>query len=190
MNLLFLNDDARILDQIRKGKEEALVRLYEMNERQVTSFVTRNNGSEDDAEEMLQEALVILWERIRSGRYEHTAKISTFVFATVRNLWLRKIARSRREVASDMQDALAQSNEISVLDSMIEAEKATAVSKALDSLGDPCRQLLLLYYWEELSMDDIAMQMGFANADTAKSKKYQCKKALEKLLRGLRRDYG
>jgi len=183
MNLLFLNDDARILDQIRKGEEEALVRLYEMNEKQTTSFVTRNNGSEDDAADMLQEALVIFWERVREGRYEHTAKISTFVFATVRNLWLRKIARSRREVASDMQNDLTPSNEMSVLDVMIETEEAAAVSRALDILGDPCRQLLLLYYWEELSMDAIAAQLGFANADTVKSKKYQCKKGLEKLLR-------
>ena len=184
MNFLFLNDDARILDQIRKGKEEALVRLYQTNERQVMSFVTRNNGTRDDAEDMLQEAVVILWERVRTGRYEHTAKISTFVFATVKNLWLRKIARSRREVASDMQNDPTPSNEKSVLDDMIENEEAAAVSTALNALGDPCRQLLLLYYWEELSMDDIAVHMGFANADTVKSKKYQCKKALEKLLRG------
>lgn len=184
MNLLFLNDDARILDQIRQGKEEAMVRLYETNERQVTSFVTRNNGSQDDAEDMLQEALVILWERVRTGRYEHTARISTFVFATVKNMWLRRIARSKREVASDMQNDPTPSNEKSVLDDMIETEEAAAVSIALNTLGDPCRQLLLLYYWEELSMDDIAVQMGFANADTVKSKKYQCKKALEKLLRG------
>jgi RNA polymerase sigma factor (sigma-70 family) len=186
MNLLFLNDDARILDQIRKGKDEALVRLYAMNERQVTSYVTRNNGSQDDAEDMLQEALVVLWERVRTGRYEHTAKISTFVFATVKNMWLRKIARSKREIASDMQNDLTPSNDGSVLDDMIETEEAEAVSAALNALGDPCRQLLLLYYWEELSMDEIAMQMNFANADTVKSKKYQCKKALRQLLRGLK----
>lgn len=183
MNLLFLNDDVRILDQIRKGKEEALVRLYETNRRQVTSFVTRNSGSQDDAEDMLQEALVILWERVRTGRYEHAAKISTFVFATVKNMWFRKVARSRREVASDMQNDPTPGNQKSVLDEMIETEEATAVSTALNTLGDPCRQLLLLYYWEELSMDEIAVQMGFANADTVKSKKYQCKKALEKLLK-------
>ena len=182
MNLLFLNDDARILDQIRNGKEEAMVGLYKTNERQITSFITRNNGTKDDAEDMLQEALVILWERVRTGRYEHTAKISTFVFATVKNMWLRKIARAGREILSDMQNDPTPSNELSVLEEMIETEEAAAVGTALTTLGDPCRQLLLLYYWEELSMDEIAVQMGFANADTVKSKKYQCKKALEKLL--------
>ncbi|MGB6649412.1 MAG: sigma-70 family RNA polymerase sigma factor, partial [Bacteroidota bacterium] len=55
-------------------------------------------------------------------------------------------------------------------------------------LGEPCRTLLLLFYWEERSMGEIAVELGFANADTAKSKKYQCKKALEKLLAPYRDD--
>jgi len=183
--LFFLNEDARILDQIKEGDEEALVRLYQTNEKQVAAFVTRNNGTRDDAEDMLQEALVVLWERVRVGRYEHTAKISTFVFATVKNMWLRKLARGRREVATDMGNNDTQSDNLSALDAMIETEEAFLVSSALSKLGDPCRKLLLLYYWEELSMDEIAERMGFANADTVKSKKYQCKKALGNLLKGL-----
>jgi len=57
------------------------------------------------------------------------------------------------------------------------------VRDALDRLGEPCRTLLILFYWEEASMEEIASRLGFANAETAKSKKYQCKKALEQILR-------
>ena len=185
MNLFFLNEDARILDQIGKGDEEALVKLYKENERQVSAFITRNNGSQDDADDMLQEALVVLWERVRAGRYEHTAKINTFIFAVVKNMWLRRLARTQREVTTDMANDPTPSDDTSVLEKLIETEEAGQVAAALTSLGDPCRKLLLLYYWEELAMDKIAIEMGFANANTVKSKKYQCKKALEKLLKGL-----
>ncbi len=184
MNLFFLNEDARILDQIGKGDEEALVKLYQANERQVSAFITRNNGTQDDADDMLQEALVVMWERVRAGRYEHKAKISTFIFAIVKNMWLRRLARTRREIATDMANDPTPSDDSSGLEQLIETEEAGQVASALTSLGDPCRKLLLLYYWEELAMDEIAVQMGFANADTVKSKKYQCKKALEKLLKG------
>ncbi len=74
-SLLFLNHDARILDLIRRGDEEALVMLYESNRRPVTAFVTRNTGTYDDAEDILQEALMVLWERVRAVRFEHTAKL-------------------------------------------------------------------------------------------------------------------
>ena len=186
MNPFFLNDDVRILDQIRKGDEEALVTLYRANEKQVAAFVMGNSGTSDDAEDMLQEALVILWERVRTGCYERTAKISTFIFGIVKNLWLRRLARARREIVASMDDDPPPSGDASPLEEMIENEESVRIASALETLGDPCKKLLLLYYWEEVSMEEIAAQLGFANADTVKSKKYQCKKALQKLLEDLR----
>ena len=183
--LLFLNSDARILDLMRRGDEEALVTLYRTNRRPVRAFVMRNNGSADDADDMLQEALVILWQRVRTGNFEHAAKLDTFVFATVKNLWMRRLARMRREVATlDDPEALAGADP-SALENLIETERAAAVRAALDRLGNPCRELLLLFYWEELSMEEIAGRLGFANADTVKAKKYQCKKALQGLLKDI-----
>jgi RNA polymerase sigma factor (sigma-70 family) len=182
MSFLYLNEDARILDQIRQGEEQALMTLYSLNERPVTAFVVRNSGSPDDAQDMLQESLVVLWERVRSGRYEHASQISTFILGTVRNMWLRQLARKRREGSFDATIDETPSDEPSQIETMMESEEAAAIASAMERLGDPCKKLLLLFYWEECSMEEIAAQMGFANADTVKSKKYQCKKALEKLL--------
>lgn len=184
--LFFLSSDARVIDLIKKGDEEALVILYEANRRPITSFVVRNSGNPQDAEDMLQEGLVVLWERVRAGKFEYTAQLGTFIFATVKNMWLRRLARLRREVPSELDPDTNPANGVSPLEMMIEDEQASLVREALDKLGEPCRKLLLLFYWEELSMVQIAEQLGFANAETAKSKKYQCKKSLEKLLKEYR----
>jgi len=180
--LFFLHDDARILDLIRRGDEEALVTLYHANKRAVSAYVSRNSGTQDDAEDMLQEALVTLWERVRSGRFTYSAQLSTFIFATVKNMWLRRLAHHRKETPMDIDEDASANGDPSPLDSLIESERTMLVRDALEKLGEPCRQLLLLFYWEERSMNEIARVMGFANADTVKSKKYQCKKALEKLI--------
>jgi RNA polymerase sigma factor (sigma-70 family) len=180
--LPFLNTDARILDLLRQGDEEALVMLYRSNRKPVTAFVLRNNGTRDDAEDMLQEALVVLWERVRSGRFQYTAKLDTFVYATVKNMWMRRLFSKRREVRESQTHEESPDGAPSALEEMITGEESRIVKEALDRLGEPCRKLLLLFYWEELSMDDIAARLGFANAETAKSKKYQCKKALQALL--------
>ncbi|MFN0159153.1 MAG: RNA polymerase sigma factor [Bacteroidota bacterium] len=181
--LFFLNDDAKLIDLIRNGDEEALAKIYQSNRKPIAAFVLRNNGTMDDAEDMLQEALVVLWERIRSGRFEYSAKLSTFLFATVKNMWMRRLARAKRETPMGNAGMDVVDGEESQLDSMITSDEARGVRNALDALGEPCRQLLLLFYWEELPMEKIAVTMGFANADTVKSKKYQCKKSLEKILR-------
>lgn len=168
---------------IRRGDERALVSLYEANRKMIASFIARNNGTHDDYEDMLQEALVILWERVRANRFEYTSKLSTFLFATVRNIWLRRLARAKREIPTDLQPESNPDPAASVLDVMVEEEEALAVRQAMEKIGEPCRQLLTLFYWDECSTEEIARRMGFANADTVKSKKYQCKKSLEKILK-------
>jgi RNA polymerase sigma factor (sigma-70 family) len=180
--LFLLNSDARILEGIRRGDESALEALYAAHRRPITALVMRNNGTQDDADDVLQDALIILWERVRSGRYERTAAIGTFLYATARNLWLRRLARARREVPGAIEEDAMQHDGPSPLEAMEADEDYTAVHEALNALGDPCRTLLVLFYWEDASMEEVARQLGFANAATAKSKKYQCKEQLKRLM--------
>lgn len=177
-----MDREARLLERIGRGDREALASLHRANWKVVYSYVLRNNGNADDADDLLQEALIVLWERVRGGRFEQRARIGTFLFATVRNLWLRRLARSRRESATpDPPEPPAPADE-TPLELLIHGEETRAVAGALERLGEPCRTLLLLFYWEERSMEQIAVELGYANAATAKAKKYQCKKALERAL--------
>lgn len=179
--LLFFDSDARILDGIRRGDEASLVKLYGAHRRAITALVTRNSGSPDDANDILQEALIVLWERVRRGTYEQTASIGTFLYATARNIWLRRLARTRRERPEDPATRDTAGDEPSRLDILISDEEQAALHAALDQLGEPCRSLLVMFYWEEATMEEIARRLGWANAATAKSKKYQCKEQLKRL---------
>ena len=179
--LPFASRDAGLIDRIRRGEEDALMELYGENRRPVQALVTRSGGRHEDADDVLQEALVALWESIRTGRFQLTARLSTYVYATARNIWLRRRARSQREVAGE--DADPPDGEASPLEMAISEEEARVVREALDELGEPCRTILLLFYWDEEPMESIAVRLGMANADTVKSRKYQCKKALEARIR-------
>ncbi|MFA6542504.1 MAG: sigma-70 family RNA polymerase sigma factor, partial [Bacteroidota bacterium] len=85
-SLFFLRSDAHILDLMKKGDDDALVQLFDSNKRMVVSYILKNNGSEEDADDMLQEAVIVLWENVRSGRFEYTSKLSTYIFAVVQNM--------------------------------------------------------------------------------------------------------
>ena len=62
-------------------------------------------------------------------------------------------------------------------------EKIRAVRSCIEELGDTCKKVLSYYYFDGMSMKVIAERLGFANAETAKTKKYKCKKALDQLIR-------
>jgi len=173
----FASRDAALIDRIRKGEDDALLELYGENRRPVEALVLRSGGRRDDAEDVLQEALVALWENVRTGRFRLTARLSTYVYATARNIWLRRRARSQREVAGEEADP--PDAEASPLDLAISEEEARVVREALETLGEPCRTILLLFYWDGEPMENIAARTGMANAATVKARKYQCKKALE-----------
>jgi RNA polymerase sigma factor (sigma-70 family) len=184
-SLFFLTSDARILDLIRKGDEEALVTLHEANRKPIAAYITRNSGTIEDAQDVLQESLVILWERIRTGKFEYKAQLSTFIFATSKNLWSQRLRQKKHLSSAEIDPEAHEDQSPSVLDSLMSTEQVGMVRDALGTIGEQCRKLLLLFYWEEQSMEEIAIRLGFANADTAKAKKYQCKKALERALNRL-----
>ncbi len=181
-SLFTLTGDAEILVRIRNGDEEALVVLYESNRKPIRNLISKNSGTHDDAEDLLQESLIVLWERVRSGRFEQNAKLSTFLYATARNLWFGRLRHKARETSRELDPEEHRDNSPSALESLVATEETAMVRDALGKIGGQCRKLLLLFYWEEFSMEQIARQLGFANAETAKAKKYQCKKALEKAL--------
>jgi RNA polymerase sigma factor (sigma-70 family) len=181
-SLFFLTHDARILDLIRTGDEEALVTLYESNRKPIAAYVTRNNGTTEDAHDILQEALVILWERIRSGKFEYKAQLGTFIYGVAKNLWSHRLRQKKNLSSAEIDPEAHEDDSPSALENLIATERTTMVRDALQAIGEQCRKLLLLFYWEERPMEEIALQLGFANADTVKAKKYQCKKALEQVL--------
>jgi RNA polymerase sigma factor (sigma-70 family) len=181
--LFFLNEDLKLLDALRNDDDNALADLFRRNRRPVVSFILRNQGTADDAEDVLQEALIVLWERVRNGSFEYQAKLSTFIYATAKNIWFRRLARNRREIVSAAETFEIAAKDADPLEELEENERILAVQQAMEKLGNPCRDLLLLYYWEDRSMEEIALKLGFANSDTVKSKKYQCKKALEKIVK-------
>lgn len=167
--------DESVLELIKTGKEEALEFLYKKHYRMIVKMIVRNSGTEDEAKDIFQDALVVFWEKVKGNKLVLTSKISTFLYSVCQNLWRKELDRKARN-----------SGEMVERPTIIEWEKQERVEiiqKCLRSLGDTCRKILMLYYFDKMSMTDLAKEMGFANADTAKTKKYKCKLELDKMIK-------
>lgn len=182
-SVLVSEKEQNLYRRLEDGDMAALTTLYHENRTAIHSLVRKNGGGPPDADDILHEALIVLWQRVRTGRFELRARMGTFVYATARNLWLRRLARRRKEQVSDLAGLDMADHSRSPLNEMVDTERSTAVRRCIADLPDPCRSLLIAYYWEELSMNDLAIRFGLANAQTAKSKKYQCKEELRKLIK-------
>ncbi len=180
--VLFLRTDSDIVQSVRRGEKEALLDLFDRNRKPVVTLVTRNGGSTDDAEDVLHESVVIFWEKVRDGSFEQRAAVGTFIYGIAKRVWLQRLSRRRRESPDDGQSDEAVSDAPAPDETLLADEEKSRIHAAIKKLERTCRSLLILFYWENLAMEEIARLMGFANAQTAKAKKYQCKEKLRRLM--------
>lgn len=146
----------------------------------VQSLILNNNGSADDAKDVFQEAMIILFEKVRGGGFELNCQLKTYIYSVSRRLWLKKLQQQNRfSISGDETEVVAVEEEIE------EHEKRntefTMMERALNSIGEPCKSLLESFYLQKKSMQDIASSFGYTNADNAKTQKYKCLVRLKKL---------
>ena len=171
--------EQEILERLKTGDQESLVQLYHANFAMVKNYVAKNNGVVEDAEDLLQDALVVLWQNVRKPEFELTSKISTYMMAVCKNLWLKQLSKSGRMMGEELIKPEAHS-ERPVEGQAMDLKK---IHEALDEMGDTCRTILMMFYFDGYDMDTIAKTMSFNNSDTAKAKKYQCFKKLEEIVK-------
>ncbi len=169
--------DAQFLDRIRAGDERSLEELYRKYYRMMVGLVVRNSGSEEEAQDVYQDALIVLWQKVRADELVLTSKLSTYLYSICQNLWRKELERKRRLTSSENRQEEGEEMDHD------RQERIRIVRECIDSLGETCRKVLQHYYFEKMSMAEIAEQLGFANADTAKTKKYKCKKELDEIIK-------
>lgn len=167
--------DSEILQRIEKGDESALDYLYKKYYRMMTKLVITNSGTEDEAKDIYQDALIVFWQKVMSGKLVLTSKISTYIYSICLNLWRKELDRKSR-LSSEQKDGVVEED-------MHKEEKSKIIHECINELGDTCKRILTYFYFDGMSMNTIALNLGFANTDTAKTKKYKCKKRLDELVK-------
>ncbi|MEM9338081.1 MAG: sigma-70 family RNA polymerase sigma factor [Bacteroidota bacterium] len=167
--------DSEVLERISRGDEHVLDHLYKKHYRMMTNIVLSNNGTEEEAKDVYQEALLAFWQKASSGKLVLTSKISTYLYSICLNQWRKELDRKSRMSGEEVDGEEYQTHE--------EKERFRIVRECIEELGDVCRDVLTYYYFDGLSMQEIAKKMNFANTDTAKTKKYKCKKKLDSLIK-------
>jgi RNA polymerase sigma factor (sigma-70 family) len=172
--------DAEILNEIRSGNQQILIYLFEENYSSIKKHILQNSGSVDDVDDVLQEAVIIVWQNSAKPEFQLSSALNTYIYAIVKNLWLKALKRKQRMV--NIHD-----NEYDHLNPVSQGTSQYDRKVLLDCMsevGETCKQLLSYYYFDGYNMTQIGDLLGFNNADTVKAKKYQCLKRLQDIIKG------
>ncbi len=173
--------DQDLLKGLALNDKKAVETIYRDNYNMVQSLVVNNNGTVQEAKDVFQEGMIVLFEKARSGSFELNCQLKTYVYSVCRRIWLKRLQQLNR--FSIEADSVAEV--VPVEEDLEEHEKKdqefVMLEKAIGSLGEPCKSLIEAFYIQKRNMQDIASQFGYTNADNAKNQKYKCLMRLKKI---------
>ena len=175
------NNERILLQGLARNDKKAVEMIYKENYSTVQSLIINNNGTADDAKDIFQEAMIVLYEKARSGNFELSCQIKTYVYSVSRRLWLKRLQQANR-YSGEMGNAemLVQVEDDIEGHARRDAE-FEMMAKAINNLGEPCKSLLEAFYLQKKNMQEIAINFGYTNAENAKTQKYKCLMRLKKI---------
>lgn len=187
------SDDKDVLELLRAGQAERAFALllprYEGKIYRLCQALLRDRAQAEDA---AQESLVRIWRTL--ARYDGRAALSTWIYAITRNRCLTALERRRRASgagagagASGTDIELAElPTEPGASDSggLSEQQRDEQLRLLVDALPERMRRVLVLYYFEERSVDEVARMLGCPKG-TVKTHLFRARATLAERLKGL-----
>jgi RNA polymerase sigma factor (sigma-70 family) len=175
------DNETLLLKGLAGNDKKAVETIYRENYNMVQALILKNNGNIDDAKDIFQEAIMVLYERVQSETFELNCQIKTYIYSVSRRLWLKKLVHQNRFLIADEPEYDVVSVEEEVEEHEKQHTEFMMMERAMGSLGEPCKSLLEAFYMQKRSMQEIASNFGYTNSENAKNQKYKCLMRLKKL---------
>lgn len=173
-------NESKIIHLIQDGNaEKAFAKLYRYFPK-VEKHVCINSGSKEEALDIFQDALIILYRKIIELKEQSNFSIDGFLINTCKLLWSNELRKKKVRTGDETcLDKLLFEDEIQ---QHIEKEnKFKTIESVLQKLGEKCKTILESFYFKSLSMDSIAKKFGYKTVESAKVQKYKCLESARKM---------
>lgn len=168
--------DEQHISAIRTGNRDGLKQIYRQFLPTIAGLITRNGGTHDDARDIFQDALAILFEKCQRPDFVLNSAFSTLLYGVCRNLWGNRLQKkSRTEVT--LEDDSKYKDDTNLELAMIADEQNCILWDAFRKISAECQRLMELFF-QQKSMIEIAETLQLSSVGYAKKRKFQCKEHL------------
>lgn len=167
-----MTTDQKLINSIKAGGNSSLEVFYNKCFPMVASYIKQNTGNDEDAQDVFQEAIIVLIEKIKNTDFVLTSTLSTYVFAISKNIWLKNLRNNKLLKIEPLDDSLYNA-EIST-DENEEVDLEKRVSSWLSRITKHCQQILKALFFYNQPIEVLMVKMGWKNKHTAANQKYKC----------------
>ena len=170
------------LEGIKSGNSKVVKGIYEKYHPAIVHMVETKFGTKEDANDVFQEGLVLLYQKSQNPDFNLTSTFLTYFYAVCKNIWSNKLRKkSNKEVTLDPNMLLMVKED--TIDVLEKNEKYFLYRKMFMKLGKDCQKVLDLFL-QKVKMEEIMKQMGYGSISYTKKRKFLCKERLVKMIHG------
>jgi len=145
-------------------------------------FIIQNKGNEQDAQDIFQEVLVSFINLVKQQKFRGESSIKTFLYSMNRNMWYNELKKRGKTKIRESKHEQMATDETSLVSTLEQRETFHQLITIMNALGEDCKKILLLFYYENYSMKDLLSQLKYENEQIVRNKKYKCLKKLEEMI--------
>ncbi|TBN03703.1 RNA polymerase sigma factor [Hyunsoonleella flava] len=173
-----INNDQHIINQILEGDVQAFSILVDRYKNLVFTLALRMLKHREDAEEISQDVFIKVYKSLY--KFKGDSKLSTWIYKVTYNSCLDAIKRQKRkhqEVNIDKYDAYDIEVIDDALEKLVQIDRENAIKTCIEALASEDSFILTLYYYGELSLEEISKITGL-KANNIKVKLHRARKRL------------
>lgn len=173
-----------ILNGILRNDTIILQHIYKNFYSKINFFIKKNSGDDDDANDIFQEAIIIIYRKLKANELVLDCTFETYLYSVCRFLWLKQLEKRKIEKEKIMDNHEYNDD---IYDDGLERvvdmnERYSLYQKHFANLGKDCQKILQLYF-DKVPLKNIAQIMGFKGEKYAKKRKFKCKEYLIKSIK-------
>ena len=173
----FSEDD--IIKGIRNHNSEILNYVYDTYFPVIEGYIVHHNGGRDQAQDVFQEAMIVVFKKIKRNELQLSCKFGTYIYAVSKNVWMQERKKYQLHAEKLRQQPLLVNDPGLEDDPLLEGHLKALFDKHFNELSKDCQEILNMSF-NRYSIEEIRVKMNYKDLHHAADRKYRCKKSLIK----------
>ncbi len=169
-----------IVEGLRTGRKKTLNQIYRDYFPVIKDHVIKISGSEDDAKDVFQDAMMAIFQNVSDEDFELTCQFRTYLYAVSTKIW-RKRLRDERPTHLHTTGEVEQIAQEEINEAVMKLERYKFYQRKFKELSEKCQELLKMFL-NGVDTKRVTQHFGFASVGYTKKRKFQCKENLINLI--------
>lgn len=166
-----LHHDQVYIDGLLNNNSSIIESIYKKFAPKVTHYIKTNSGDADEAQDVIQEVLITIYNQAKTKGLELTCPFDAYFFLLCKRKWLNELKKSsNKEVTiKDENVSIDKDVEKLAIETEVQDEKQSLFDEMFQKLGEKCQEVLKLSFVTK-TMEEVANKMNVTYAYVRKKK--------------------